>query len=555
MTENYLNILAETIRANWDAPALTDFYLTEDGTAQDTSRGNHYTYGEMYAELCRVAELLTSLGLQKGDHIAVCGANSAHWVIAYLAIAKMQGVSVTVMHSLMPDEIARLVAFSDAKALFTDPDIWGELQILNRKSLIENQECDLSVVFSLSDWSILHSICSQSRRSTDGQPTVSYNVIATHSKENLLDELVNGNWTNGICLDDLAMICFTSGTSGKPKAIALSYRSISINNVNNATCDLIDKKNISRLSKKCPFIAILPFSHMYGLMDNLISHITRGSQVAIIMGSFMSQDLITLISITKPYGLAITPSIMTELAKQAHKEGTINAIKELDYIEIGGASLSLEEEQELRQIGIPYFMGYGASEMGPHITSKSTKDVPLGSCGDIVDKLECRISPAGEILVKGENVMLGYYKDPEATAAKIDADGWLHTGDKGHLDEDGYLYVEGRLEQDIIVLPNGENIRPDNIEALINALPEVSESIVLARDGKLVAIVVPSSESSESSETSETRASSPSFSLRRMIMRKVNPSLPLFSQLYDVEITDTPLARTEKKTLKRYLYK
>lgn len=150
--------------------------------------------------------------------------------------------------------------------------------------------------------------------------------------------------------------------------------------------------------------------------------------------------------------------------------------------------------------------------------------------------------------------MLGYYKDPDATARKIDSDGWLHTGDKGHLDEDGYLYVEGRLEQDIIVLPNGENIRPDNIESLINALPEVSESIVLARDGKLVAIVVPSSESRETSEASETRASSPSSSLRRKILRAVNPQLPLFSQLYDVEITDQPLARTEKQTLKRYLY-
>ena len=141
--------------------------------------------------------------------------------------------------------------------------------------------------------------------------------------------------------------------------------------------------------------------------------------------------------------------------------------------------------------------------------------------------------------------MLGYYKDPEATAAKIDADGWLHTGDKGHLDEDGYLYVEGRLEQDIIVLPNGENIRPDNIEALINALSEVSESIVLARDGKLVAIVVPS--------IIENRESK--IDLRRSILRTINPELPLYSQLYDVEITDIPLQKTEKQTLKRYLYK
>ena len=144
-------------------------------------------------------------------------------------------------------------------------------------------------------------------------------------------------------------------------------------------------------------------------------------------------------------------------------------------------------------------------------------------------------------------MMLGYYKDPAATAAQIDSDGWLHTGDKGHLDEDGYLYVEGRLEQDIIVLPNGENIRPDNIESLINALPEVSESIVLARDGKLVAIVVPQITNHQSQITNTD--------LRRKILRAINPSLPLFSQLYDVEISDTPLARTEKQTIKRYLYK
>ena len=147
MTDNYLSILAETIRTNWDQPALTDFYLTEDGTAQDTSRGNHYTYGEMYTEICRVAELLTSLGLQKGDHIAICGANSAHWVIAYLAIAKMQGVSVTVMHTIMSDEIAHLVDFSDAKALFTDEDLWEELK---------NQSLPrVESVIGLENWQIL----------------------------------------------------------------------------------------------------------------------------------------------------------------------------------------------------------------------------------------------------------------------------------------------------------------------------------------------------------------------------------------------------------------
>lgn len=157
----------------------------------------------------------------------------------------------------------------------------------------------------------------------------------------------------------------------------------------------------------------------------------------------------------------------------------------------------------------------------------------------VIPTVQLSFSDRGEILVKGENVMLGYYKDPEATARKIDKDGWFHTGDKGHLDEDGYLYIEGRLDQDMIVLPNGENIHPEDIESKINAIPEVKESIVFARDGNLVAIVVCDTQKID----------------RRFILRTINPQLPLYSQIYDVELTETPLARTEKQTLKRYLYK
>ena len=214
---------------------------------------------------------------------------------------------------------------------------------------------------------------------------------------------------------------------------------------------------------------------------------------------------------------------------------------------VGGARLPHSTDENLIKAEIPMANGYGATECGPGICVAFQDTYKIGTVGKVMPNMEIRISPAGEILVKGENVMLGYYKDPEATAAKIDKEGWLHTGDKGHLDEDGYLYVEGRLEQDIIVLPNGENIRPDNIESLINAMPEVSESLVLARDGKLVAIVVP--------QITNHQSTINNTDLRRNVLRQVNPQLPLFSQLYDVEIIDTPLQRTEKQTIKRYLYK
>ena len=505
MTENYLNILAETIRANWDAPALTDFYLTEDGTAQDTSRGNHYTYGEMYAELCRVAHLLTSLGLQKGDHIAICGANSAHWVIAYLAIAKMQGVSVTVMHSLMPDEIARFIDFSDAKALFVDEDIWRELK---DQSLPRAEH-----VIRLDDWSVLR-----------GET-----IINHHSS--LINEECGFPHSEP---DSLAMICFTSGSTNSQKGIMLSYGNIS-NNVKNIT-DGYPNDDVK------VFLSVLPMAHMFGLITEIFAQLLKGKHVYI-LANITIEKLYNAIKIVQPYALRLIPFFASSLVRF---HGGTSLLKTCKQIYIGGSLFDKQIEQELLEAEIPISIGYGQSEAGPMISYSVCSEYKFETCGKIVSGMTCRISPEGEILVKGENVMLGYYKDPEATARKIDSDGWLHTGDKGHLDEDGYRYVEGRLEQDIIVLPNGENIRPDHIESLINALPEVSESIVLARNGKLVAIVV----LKKSSPSLEERAG-----VRLSILRAVNPQLPLFSQLYDVEITDTPLARTEKQTIKRYLYK
>ena len=513
MTDNYLSILAETIRSNWDQPALTDFYLTEDGTAQDTSRGNHYTYGEMYAEICRVAELLASLGLQKGDHIAICGANSAHWVIAYLAIAKMQGVSVTVMHTLMPDEIARLVDFSDAKALFTDEDLWSELK---NQSLpqVEN-------IISLENFESLAS-----------RTSIIASIVPGASSETSASgpSIVSFPQSNP---DSLAMICFTSGTSGSAKGVMLTNANVSVNASNGS------KSYPDGLSNNV--LLFIPLAHVLCLYGDFLGQLIKGKSV-FMLKEVSIKTIYMGTQLLRPYAMNIIPQVVLGLKKIG--DDGLSVLKICQQIYIGGAKLEDSLYEELRKANVHNSIGYGLTETGP-ISWSIYSEYRQGTCGKIAAGLNFRISPAGEILVKGENVMLGYYKDPEATARKIDADGWLHTGDKGHLDEDGYLYVEGRLEQDIIVLPNGENIRPDNIESLINALPEVSESIVLARDGKLVAIVVKSSIFNLQS----------SIDLRRKILRAVNPSLPLFSQLYDVEISDTPLARTEKQTIKRYLYK
>lgn len=516
MIRNYLDILAETISSNWEAPALTEFYLTEDGTAQNTTRGKYYTYGEMYTEICRVAELLTSLGLQKGDHIAICGANSTSWIIAYLAIAKIQGVAVIVMHTLLLDEIARLIAFSDAKALFTDENIWAELKNLSMPQ-VKN-------VVGLEGGKIL---MGDNHKLSSIKYQVSTKKISFPQSSP----------------DDLAMICFTSGTAQNSKGVMLSQLSLSINV--SFEYDLLAKHQGNSS------VIFLPLYHIYGVMGELLRPICAGTHIHILKEVYSPVQLLNCYKLIKPAFLTVVPMMINNLTKVFSKakdpSSSAEMVKNLfgeniDIITIGGAALSKEVEESLLFQGSPFVPSYGMTECGPGIARTKRNDFRSGSVGRVVPAMTARISPEGEILVKGENVMLGYYKDPEATAQKIDKEGWLHTGDAGYMDEDGYLYVTGRMGQDMIVLPNGENIHPEDIENKINALPEVKESIVVARDGKLVAMVV----LEQGARSKEQRPA---------ILRTVNPQLPLYSQLYDVEFIDKPLERTAKQTIKRYLYK
>ena len=510
MIENYLDRLARTINKNWDLPALSDFYLTEDGSAQNTSRGNHYTYGEMYDEILHVCDIFQSLGLKQGDHIAICGANSAHWAIAYLSIAAYLGVAVTILHSQSLEDIAHQIDFSDAKALFTDSDLWEELQ--------DQSLPQIESVINLENWQILRG---KQIRIINHQSAIS----------NQQCQFVHGS------PDELAMICFTSGSTGVSKGVMLSYRSISNN--------LVHIWRGYSISTYPDIFSLLPFAHMFGLINDLLGQLTMAKHIYIGAHLRGLNDIYNSLKIVRPYAITIIPSILLELHNRYKDSFYRQVCENCKLIATGGSHISKDVEQSLLEHHLPLAVGYGMTETGPAISGDTFGKNKYFSCGTIVVGMTARIADSGEILVKGENVMLGYYKDPEATARKIDKDGWLHTGDKGHLDEDGYLYVEGRLEQDMIVLPNGENIHPEDIERKINALPEVSESLILARDGHLIAIVFPKNLS--------VLADFKDF--RRTILRTINPVLPMYSQLYDVEIIDTPLAKTEKQTIKRYLYK
>ena len=433
MIDHYLDRFAKTINENWDQPALTDFYLTEDGTAQDTSRGNHYTYGEMYEEILHVCDIFQSLGLQKGDHIAICGVNSAHWAIAYLAIATYQGVAVTILHSQSPEGIAHQIDYSDAKALFADADLWGELKDLSLPQ-VEH-------VISLDNWHILRGkeliIENRNNRSNESE-------IRKSKIENREARFVHGN------PDELAMICFTSGSTSFSKGVMLSYKNISVSVDSNF-------QYFSQFSRE-PAVAILPMGHLYGFLAEVLQPLCLGIDIAIMKAQLSTENILNLYNIVKPHYLIIIPFLLNRIIFIASQQ--TKTLKELEkktknliggqvrVIGIGGAAILPKDEKLMQDIHLPILTGYGATECGPRVSlSSSIEQVKLSASGVAVPGTQIRIASNGEILVKGENVMLGYYKDPEATARKIDSDGWLHTGDKGHLDEEGYLYVEGRYDR------------------------------------------------------------------------------------------------------------
>jgi len=497
LIRHYLDTLADVIRNNWDCPALTDYSTIKEGV------GNDYTYGTMYVAIQRLCNYFQQLGLQPGDHIAICGASSANWAVAYLAVAAYKGVSVTMNPMQVADEIVNCIEFGDAKALLIDSDVWREIASKLSKPLLG--------VLSLDDFVSLNGKINLS----DANRTYTPNVVSFDTGS----------------IDDLAQISFTAGSTGAPKGVMLSFRSLS-NNIHHLEVILPegDRQN---------YVSTLPLSHAYGLLCDFLCLLPHINHIYYFKNCSI-EDMVEAFNTYKPCYWMTIPLIFERMLPHLTQE-SLHACKQMF---IGGALFNRQLEAQLRNEGVHLSVGYGMTEAGPLIGSSEYTIHRNGSVGKPVLGMQVRISSEGEILAKGANVMLGYYKDEQATREKIDQEGWLHTGDRGHVDEDGYLYVEGRMNQDMIVLPSGENIRPDNIEQLINALPDVEESLVLAREGKLIALVRKKVESTEEQAIAE----------RNKLLAIINPQLPSFSQLFGVDFITEPLQRTAKQTLKRYLY-
>lgn len=544
MERHYLSRLNDVMLAQWNEPALTN-YGEEGG----------YTFGTLAAAILRLEKLFDLLDIKAGDKIALTGRNSANWAVAYLAIAAHRGVVVSILQDFKAEDIKMLIEHSDAKALFVGPYVWRELQ---------HQELStLSAIVSLSDFSLI-SVADDKK-----------DIVATW------DAAFQKEYPSGITPavihfggnpDDLAIINYTSGSTGSPKGVMLNGRALS-NNVEVAIDILPVPKDCKRL------VSILPLAHAFGQLADFLYPICCGCHIYFLTKTPTPAILLKALQEVKPYIVTMVPLVIEKIYKAKISliisKGIVRALwktpilgdivkskvkKALNtsfgghvkYFLLGGAALNAEVEDCLMDIHFPLSIGYGMTECAPLISGSRPPKFKARSCGAIVANMECKIDNpnaegVGEVLVKGDNCMLGYYKNEEATRAAFTEDGWMRTGDLGYLDKHNYIYLKGR-NKTMILGASGQNIYPEDIESKLNNLEAVSESVVVEREGRLVALVFPDEQASKYSIEELER-------LMKENLKKLNKLMPGYSQVSNIELKNEPFEKTPKKSIKRFLYK
>lgn len=548
MEESFIYYIERSIRQHWELPALTDY------------KGINCNYKEVARKIEKLHILFEHAGVQKGDKIALCGRNSTNWGIAFLSTLTYGCVAVPILNDFKPENVHNIVNHSDARLFFVGDSTWYNLE--------ETKITELVGVISLDNFGI---VISRSEALTDARQRLN-ELFGKRFPDRFTPELVSYHHDS---LDELAMINYTSGTTSAPKGVMLPYRSLWSNL--RFAFDALGEHPGERV------ISMLPMAHMYGLAFEFIyefacgDHIfflTRTPSPQIIADSFtrVKPDLIISVpliiekiirkkvfpTIEKPVmKLLMNLPIIDKKIKQTIRQKVVDAFggnfKELI---VGGAALNREVEDFLKSIEFPFTVGYGMTETGPILSYSGWKTFKKGSTGKTALGMQLRIdSPdpqriVGEIQAKGDNVMLGYYKNDEATRAAFTEDGWLKTGDLGLIDADGYLFIKGRCKN-MILGPSGQNIYPEEIEDRFNTMPLVGESIVLSKDDKLIALIYPDMEAAAEAGKQTLEDLEKVMEENRLV---VNQHLPAYSQVARVTIYQDEFEKTPKRSIKRYLY-
>lgn len=545
--DTLIEYIQATLRDNWERPALTDFH------------GASFLYKDVARKIAKLHLLFEQAGLKRGDKIAFCGKNSSQWAIAVMASLTYGTVAVPILHDFKPDNIHHLVNHSEARLFFVDAHTWENLDHDNMEKL--------EGAILVNDYSLLFS---RNKRLTQARENLNRLFGEKYPERFRPEDVVYTPETP----EQLALINYTSGSTGFSKGVMLSYGNLWSN-----IQYCID--HLTFLHPGDGMVCMLPLAHMYGLMVELIHTFVKGCHIYFLTRTPSPKVILEAFAEVKPKLIVAVPLIIEKIVKtrifpvlekpmmkvMLHlpviDDKILAKVKEklesafggnLRELIIGGAGLNKDVETFLRRIKFPYTVGYGMTECGPLIAYAPWDIQRPASCGRCVDRMELRIDspdPAnvpGVLWVKGDNVMQGYFKNPEATEAVM-KDGWMNTGDICQLDADGFLYIRGR-DKNMILGPSGQNIYPEEIEQKLNNMPYVAESLVVERDGKLVALIYP--------DIDEATKDGYKFEDMEKIMSdniaKLNPELPSYSQISGCKIFNEEFEKTPKRSIKRFLY-
>ena len=548
MKQSFIAFLEESIRKNWDLDALTDY------------KGATLQYKDVARKIEKLHILFEESGIKPGDKIAVCGRNSSHWGVTFLATLTYGAVIVPILHEFKADNVHHIVNHSEARLLLVGDVVW--------EGLNEQAMPKLEGIILMNDFSLLVS-CS---KKLDYARNHLNELFGKKFPRNFRCEDIHYHTDSP---DELAVINYTSGTTSYSKGVMIPYRALWSN-----TQFAFEVLNLHPGDK---IVSMLPMAHMYGLAFEFlyefsvgchIYFLTRMPSPKIIFQAFaeVKPNLVIAVPliIEKIIKKQVMPKLETPMMKMLMKlplisdkikekvrQQVINAFGGNFYeVIIGGAAFNQDVEQFLRSIDFPYTVGYGMTECAPIICYEDYKRFKMGSCGKAAPRMEVKVlsdDPAnvvGEIVCKGPNVMLGYYKNPQATAEVIDAEGWLHTGDLGIVDAEGNVTIKGR-SKNMILGASGQNIYPEEMEEKLNNLPLVTESIVIQQaDGKLAALVYPDFDVALNLGL-DNAGIEKAMEENRV---KLNTELPAYSQIARVKIYPEEFEKTPKKSIKRFLY-
>ena len=547
--ENFIRLYEKSFRENWELPAVSDY-----GTP------TRYTFGQVAEEVARLHLLMAACGIREGEKVALVGKDSARWCIAYMAVITYGAVLVPILQDFNANDIQHILNHSDSELLFVSDRSW--------EGIDEERLPRLRAAFSLSDFGCLYE--------RDG--------VGARAASEGLDEKMKEAYPKGFTRDDIryarrgneevAVLNYTSGTTGFSKGVMLTGNNLAGNVTYAMTLDLMYRGDEE--------LCFLPLAHAYSCAFNLLTPMAVGAHINILGKMPTPKILLKAFADIRPNLIITVPLILEKIYKKmilpeisrpaVRMALRVPGIRGLIYkkirdkltaalggrfceVIVGGAAMNEEVTEFLHRIGFRFTIGYGMTECAPLISYDNWRAYVPGSCGQILkDIMEVRIdSPdplreVGEIQVRGENVMQGYYKNPEATASVFTPDGWLRTGDLGTIDTAKRIYIRGRSKS-MILSSNGQNIYPEEIESKLNNLPYVSESVVVERKGRLVALVYPDYDALTGGLTENDLPA-----LMETNRKEVNKQLAYYEQLAEIRIHPVEFEKTPKKSIKRFLY-